>query len=238
MNVLTTKTSIITENSNSSLVKDSSSSTQVTSTVSVQKVSEVQPDPSFYSEKIIMEIGKGEVSGELYQSKWIYFVDSGGQLHFADVFQAFIRSNTVYCIAIKLTDKLSDRSPFVYSLEGKLLSNPNTDFCMTNLQLIKHFVRSIVSSKSSTTGANPLIFIIGTCSDLYYSEESKMESIKTKNEQLVAELDQFCEYLVFDNEPEGELIHPVNNISKGEELKELSAKLRKSVMICIKKKEI
>ena len=72
-----------------------------------------------------------------------------------------------------------------------------------------------------------MIFIIGTCSDLYYSEESKMESIKTKNEQLVAELDQFCEYLVYNNKPEGELIHPVNNICEGEECNELSAKLRK-----------
>ena len=107
---------------------------------------------------------------------------------------------------------------------------------MTNLQLIKHFVRSIVSSKSSKTGANPLIFIIGTYFDKY--NKSKMESIKAKNEQLVAELDQFCDYLVFDNEFEGELIHPVNNICKGEERKELSTKLRKSVMICTKKMEI
>ena len=182
MNVLTAKTSIITENSNSSLVKDSSSSTQATSTGSVQKVSEVQPDPSFYPEKIIKEIDKGEMSGELYQSTWIYLVDSGGQPHFADVSRAFIRSNTVYYIAIKLTEKLSDRSPFLYSLEGKPLSSPNTDLCKTNLQLIKHFVRSIVSSKSSKTGANPLIFIIGTYFDKY--EKSKVESIKKKTNDL------------------------------------------------------
>ena len=72
----------------------------------MQKTSEVQPDPTFYSEKIIKEIEKGEVSGELYQSTWIYLLDSGGQPHFADVSRAFIRSNTVYYIAIKLTDKL------------------------------------------------------------------------------------------------------------------------------------
>ena len=64
-----------------------------------------------------------------------------------------------------------------------------------------------------------------------------MESIKAKNEQLVAELDQFCDYLVFDNEPEGELIHPVNNICEGEERKKLSAKLRSSIMIHMKKME-
>ena len=177
------------------------------------------------------------MSGELYQSTWIYLLDSGGQPHFADVSRAFIRSNTVYYIAIKLTDKLSDRPPFVYSLEGKLLSNPNTDLCMTNLQLIKHFVRSIVSSKSSKTGTKSLIFIIGTCSDLYYSEESKMESIEEKNEQLVLELKEFREHLVFFNELSGQLIHPVNNICKGQKRAILSLRLRKSIMSRIKKME-
>ena len=244
MNLLTTKTPITSENSDhkisshSSLVEDSSSSIQVTTKVPVQKSFEVQPDPSFYSEKIIKEIEKGEVSGELYQSTWIYLLDSGGQPHFGDVSRAFIRSNTVYYIAIKLTEKLSDRPPFLYSLEGKPLSISNTDLCMTNLQLIQHFVRSIVSSESSKTGSKPLIFIVGTNFDKYNYEKSKMESIEAKNKQLVAELEQFCEYLVFDNEPEGELIHPVNNICEGEERKELSAKLRKSVMICMKSMEI
>ena len=239
MNVLTTKSPITSKHgtsSHSSLVEDSSSSTQPTTMVPVQKTSEVQPDPSFYSEKIIKEIEKGEVSGELLKSKWIYLLDSGGQPHFADVSRAFIRSNAVYYIAIKLTEKLSDRPPFLYSLEGKPLNISNTDLCMTNLQLIKHFVRSIVSSKSSKTDANPLIFIIGTYFDKY--EKSKMESIKAKNEQLVAELDQLCDYLVFENESKRELIHPVNNICEGEERNELSAKLRKSVMIHMKKMEI
>ena len=244
MNILPTETPIISEkhnhntSSHSSLVKDSSSSTQAATTVPVQKASEVQPDPSFYPEKIIKEIEKGEMSGELYQSTWIYLVDSGGQPHFADVSRAFIRSNTVYYIAIKLTEKLSDRPPFLYSLEGKPLSNPNTNLCMTNLQLIQHFVRSIVSSKSSKTGAKSLIYIIGTCSDLYYSEESKMESITEKNKQLILELIEFREHLVFFNELSGQLIHPVNNICKGRKRAILSLRLRKSITSLIKRMEI
>ena len=239
MNILTAKSSEDHDtSSHNSLGEDSSSSKQGKTTIAVQKASKVKPDPSFYSEKILKEIDKGKTSGELYQSTWIYLLDSGGQPHFADVSRAFIRSNTVYTIAIKLTEKLSDRPPFLYSLEGKPLSNPNTDLCMTNLQLIKHFVRSIVSSKSSKTGVNPLIFIIGTCSDLYYSKELKMESIAEKNRKLVAELDQLCDYLVFDNEPEGELIHPVNNICEGKERKDLSAKLRSGVMTHMMKMEI
>ena len=238
MKVLATEPPIISEDidhnalSHSNLVEDLSSSTQATTTV------QVQPDLLFYSEKIIQEIEKGDVSGELYQSKWIYLLDSGGQPHFADVSRAFIRSNTVYTIAIKLTDKLSDKPPFLYSLEGKLLSKPNTDLCMTNLQLIKHFVRSIVSSESSKTGAKSLIFIIGTCSDLYYSKESKMESIAEKNKQLVAELKEFRDYIVFDNELDGKLIHPVNNICEGEEREKFSSKLRQKIVDQVNKMKV
>ena len=53
MNILTTETPIISEDSDhntsshSSLVKDSSSSTQATTTIPEQKTSKVQPDPSF-----------------------------------------------------------------------------------------------------------------------------------------------------------------------------------------------
>ena len=228
MNVIATETPIISEDNDHNI---SSGSTQATTTVPVQKTSKVHPDPLFYSEKILKEIEKGEVSGELYKSTWIYLLDSGGQPHFADVSRAFIRSNTVYYIAIKLTEKLSDRPPFLYSLEGKALSNPNADFCMTNLQLIKHFIRSIVSSESPKTGAKPLIFIVGTCSDLYYSKESKMESIKEKNKQLIAELNEFRDYLVFDDEIKGELIHPVNNIiSKGEGRERISSELRQKIV--------
>ena len=176
--------------------------------------------------------------GELYQSTWIYLVDSGGQPHFADVSRAFIHSNTVYYIAIKLTDKLSNRPPFLYSLEGKPLSNPNADLCMTNLQLIEHFVRSIVSSKSSKTGAKSLICIIGTCSDLYCSERSKMESITEKNNLYTAELKEFCEHLVFFKELSGQLICPVNNICKGREHSIFSLRLRKSITGLIKRMEI
>ena len=251
MNLLTTETQITSEkhnhNTSSHINKATkkkatlhftSSSTQTTTTVPVQKTSKVQPDLSFYLEKIVKEIENGGMSGELYQSTWIYLLDSGGQPHFADVSRAFIRSNTVYYIAIKLTDKLSDRPPFLYSLKGKPLSNPNTDLCMTNLQLIKHFVCSIVSSQSSKTGAKSLICIIGTCYDLYCSEESKMESITEKNKELVAELKEFREYLVFFKELSGQLIHPVNNICKGQERSILSLSLRKSITSQIKRMKI
>ena len=216
------------------------SDTVTGSRISVQKVSsELQPDPSFYSTKILEHIGKRKVSEELYQSTWIYFLDSGGQPHFADVSRAFIRSNTIYTIAIKLTDRLSDRPAFCYSLKGKLLTNPS-ELCMSNLQLIKHFVCSIVSSKSDAApkSSKSLIFIIGTCSDLYYSNVSKMESIKEKDNQLISELGEFREHLIFHNELSHELIHPVNNLCEGEDREKLSSKLRASIMSWIKKAEM
>ena len=223
------------------LVEDPTSSKppQTTSRISVQKVSsELQPDPSFYSTKILEHIEKRQVSEELYQSTWVYFLDSGGQPHFADVSRAFIRSNTIYTIAIKLTDRLSDRPAFCYSLKGKQLTNPS-ELCMTNLQLIKHFVRSIVSSKSDAAPKNSksLIFIVGTCSDLYFSNVSKMETIKEKDNRLISELGEFREHLIFHNELSHELIHPVNNLCEIDR-ERLSSKLRASIMSRVKKAEM
>ena len=223
------------------LVEDPTSSKppQTTSRISVQKVSsELQPDPSFYSTKILEHIEKRQVSEELYQSTWVYFLDSGGQPHFADVSRAFIRSNTIYTIAIKLTDRLSDRPAFCDSLKGKQLTNPS-ELCMTNLQLIKHFVRSIVSSKSDAAPKNSksLIFIVGTCSDLYFSNVSKMETIKEKDNRLISELGEFREHLIFHNELSHELIHPVNNLCEIDR-ERLSSKLRASIMSRVKKAEM
>ena len=243
MNRLNKEAPVITEglftSIHGSMVQDLPSSTQVPSKLSVQKKSsELQPNPMLCSEKIVKELDKGEVSGELYKSTWIYLLDSGGQPHFTDVSRAFIRSNTAYIVAIKLTDKLSDKPPFLYSLKGNPLSNSNSELCMTNLQLIKYFVRSIVSSKSTNAAAKSLIFIIGTCSDLYYSEESKMEPIQDKNVQLISELKEFREHLVFFNEVSDEVIHPVNNICDGEEREKLSSKLRKSIVNRMKRIEV
>ena len=160
---------------------------------------------------------KGAASQQLSQSTWIHVLDSGGQPQFADVSRAFVRGNTVIVVVHKLTDRLSSKPTFQYSINGEPLTQPK-ELMMTNLQLITTYVRSISSAKLSVvdSGDNeslPIFLIIGTYEDemrglgkLFY------ESLKKKNAQLIAALQQYKDQLIFYNESEQELIFPVDNM--------------------------
>ena len=110
--------------------EQSSNTTPISMTTSTHTVL----DPSEVQD-IIDLLPHVEGSGELFESKWIYLLDTGGQMQFTDVSRAFIRTNSIYFILNKLTEKLSDRPDFCYSEDGKVLTAP-CKLHMTNLQLI------------------------------------------------------------------------------------------------------
>ena len=160
---------------------------------------------------------RGTASQQLSESTWIYVLDSGGQPQFADVSRAFVHGNTVIVIVHKLTDKLSNKPIFQYSIEGKPLTQPK-ELRMTNLQLITTYIRSYSSAKLAAIEGEvddslPTFTIVGTYEDkmkglgwLFY------ESLKKKNAKLLSALQQYKDQLIFCNEAEQELIFPVDNM--------------------------
>ena len=184
--------------------------------------------------KDIFSAMRGTKSRQLSKSTWIYVLDSGGQPQFADVSRAFVRGNTVIVIVHKLTDKLSSKPIFQYSIDGEPLTQPK-ELRMTNLQLITTYVRSISSAKlialdDSEDESLPTIVIVGTYED-EIKEKIKglgklfQESLKKKNAKLISALQQFKDQLIFYNEAEQELIFPVNNMCL-ENRNELSSRIR------------
>ena len=118
-----------------------------TSAMQAAKVTEEQPlvlsapVPVLYPSEVqdvVDLLPQVEGVGELFDTNWIYMLDTGGQPQFVDVSRAFV----------KLTEKLLDRPDFCYSENGEPLATPS-ELCMTNFQLIKHFVHvcSLMSSK-------------------------------------------------------------------------------------------
>ena len=120
-------------------------------------------------------------------------------------------------IVHKLTDRLSNKPIFQYSIDGKPLTQPK-ELRMTNLQLITTYVRSMSSAKLAAVDGTdseslPTFLIIGTYED-------KMggwwwlfqESLKQKNAQLIAALQQYKDQLIFYNESKQELIFPIDNM--------------------------
>ena len=202
--------------------------------------SEITPDPFFIPDQVMFHVTAsviaGTVSDDLIRSSWIHVTDSGGQPQFSDISRAFVRGNSVNVIAFKLTERLDEKPKFIYSIDGKALSQPN-DIQMSNLELILHFVRSIVSSKyrlKTDFGSiefKPYIVVLGT-----YYDHAKMrqwvrvvQTLQQKNAILLEALIEFEDHLIFFNEATKELIFPVDNLcSKNRE--QLSSDIRSRIM--------
>ena len=184
--------------------------------------SKLIPDPSHFPKDILQSLAQCKQSAALYESTWIHVLDSGGQPQFADVSRAFIHGNVINIIVLKLTQNLADKPYFVYSIEGKQVSQPAV-LQMTYIQLIQSFVRSIVSSKYAVSkrmkveNVKPLFFIVGTYHDHTHGVKGLFKSIeplREKNSKLIHALREYREHLVFFNELNDELIFPVNNLCK------------------------
>ena len=182
--------------------------------------SKLIPDPSHFPEEVLQSLAEGNTSHSLHQSTWINVLDSGGQPQFADISRAFIHDNVINIIVLKLTQRLDDKPTFVYSINGKVLTQPAV-LQMTYIQLIQSFVRSTVSSKYTVSKRleeiKPLFAIVGTYHDHTRGIKGFLKSIEPleeKNQQLVHALREYKEHLVFYNEHNEELIFPVNNMCK------------------------
>ena len=180
--------------------------------------SEITPDPSFIPDQLISYAIAGTVSDDLIRSTWIHVTDSGGQPQFSDISRAFVRGNSVNVIAFKLTESLNKKPKFIYSIDGKALSQPS-DLQMNNLELILHFVRSIVSSKYrlrsgfSSIEFKPYIVVLGTYYDHAWMRQwvPGVQTLQKKNAILLETLKEFKDHLIFFNEAAKELIFPVDN---------------------------
>ena len=196
--------------------------------------SKLIPDPSHFPEEVLQSLAQGKTSGALHESTWINVLDSGGQPQFADISRAFIHDNVINIIVLKLTQHLNDKPTFVYSINGKVLTQPAV-LQMTYIQLIQSFVRSIVSSKYTVNKGlgevKPLFVVVGTYHDHTHGIKGFLKSIETlaeKNRQLLHALREYKEHLVFYNEHNKKLIFPVNNLCKSNR-ENISSEIRKRI---------
>ena len=186
-----------------------------------------------YSRELTKVLAKQKKVQNRHKATWINVLDSGGQPQFADVSRAFIRGNTINIICTKLTESLFEKPQFCYSLNGKLLNQPS-ELQMTNLELIEHFVRSVVSSKNAVVAKGkkslPLFMIIGTCYDKIKREKKELyEPLEFKNEQLLSTLSEFHDHFIFPNKDPKKLIFPVDNLCWWNR-KKISSSLRQHIM--------
>ena len=198
--------------------------------------SSVDPLISFIPDQLISHAITGTVSDDLIRPTWIHVTDSGGTPQFSDISRAFVRGNSVTVIAFKLTENLNKNSKFLYSVDGKQLNQPS-NLQMSNLELIQHFVRSIVSSKYhlkigfSSIEVRPYVVVLGT-----YHDHARMrqwlpgvQNLQQKNAVLIEALKEFEDHLIFFNDAAKELIFPVDNTCLIKR-KEIASDIRSHVM--------
>ena len=221
--------------SNATMSADKATRPVVSSTSPAKEVSSYSTNQNAdqYSMELAKILAEQKTTQNRHKATWINILDSGGQPQFADVSRAFIRGNTINIICTKLTESLFEKPQFCYSLNGKLLNQP-CELQMNNLQLIEHFVRSIVSSKNAIVVKGkkslPLFMIIGTYHDkvkgmrkIYY------EPLEFKNEQLLSTLSEFHDHFIFHNDDPKEIIFPVDNLCWWNR-KKISSSLRQHIM--------
>ena len=172
-----------------------------------------------------------EKSPELYQSHWVYVVDSGGQAAFLDIAPALLRSNPVSILTLKLNEKLEDRPKFYFSFKGEMIGQP-VERQITNMQLLESSFRSLSSIDQprlhnvhvKCSYDKPTLLVLGTFYDKI--NECIGESLDDKNASLWSTLKQFQDVRLSYREDEREVIFPINTTARGETEKDMAEFIR------------
>ena len=173
-------------------------------------------------------------SDELYNTHWIYAIDSGGQAAFLDIAPALLHYNPVNILTLKLNEKLQDKPKFYFSIRGKQIGEP-VERQMTHLQLLEASFRSLASVDPPNlhniyikiSHKEPHFIVLGT----YYDKiDECSESLDGKDAILWSTLERFSEMRLDYREFREKVIFPINAIARGNDEAKMANSIRE--MIC------
>ena len=192
---------------------------------------DTRPMDEDYTSDIITRLAGRKGSQKLLEATWIHLLDIGGQPQFTDLLHnMFVHDNSLYIIVMKATESLHDKPTLVYS-NGEPVT-AQEEMTMTNLELIKNFIRSIIEASPSTiteVGSDqpptPAFAIIATHYDEYEQQTIKNETLEKKNKILKDCFKNISAHFIFScdckkrdtHSNECQLLFPVNNWHKPEE---------------------
>ena len=160
---------------------------------------------------------------KLYESHWIYAIDTGGQAAFLDIAPALLHYHSVNILTHKLTDRLEDKAKFYFSSKGKIIGKPE-ERQITNLQLL---ISSIHSLSSQNRGMKHAHIILGTFIDQMVESG---ESLPEKNKCLWSNLvKKFRDELIIHCQSTNQIIYPVNTIARDDHEMKTAIEIRKAI---------
>ena len=222
------------EDSNSSSDDDGSQEETPPDLNEVTSVSPSKPTPPPVAQTVneIAEIMPTvKESPELFNSHWIYCVDSGGQAAFLDIAPAILRYSPVNILTQKLNEKLEDKPNFFFSFKGQQIGAA-VEREITNLQLLESSFRSLSSLDQPDlrkihvkfSHPEPSLLVLGTFFDKI--AECVGESLEEKNALLWSTLNQFRRVRRNYCEAKKEIIFPVNTTARGEPEMKIAERIR------------
>ena len=180
------------------------------------------------SQEIVNLLPHVEKSEKLYQSHWIYGVDTGGQAAFIDIAPALLRYHSVNILTHKLTERLDDKAKFFFSVKGNVIGKP-VEKQITNFQFLEASFRSLSSVNSPelpnihiTHFQEPYCIVLGTFLDKLLKTG---ESLEEKNEHLWATVEKFGK-VIKHRTTTNEVIFPVNTTGRGDTELEMATRIR------------
>ena len=163
--------------------------------------------------------------GKAMDQKWIYFVDSGGQPQFHNVFQAFVKNTSILLLVFNLERRLTDLNDSHFQdLTGQDIKLEDSLG-----PTVTDSLKSIASTLHSTAlNKDRKIFLVGTHKDIYERNPALFESIEEKELQL---RDLFDEKEIQALSSEASVIFPVNGLQaeEGEFGDEVVAGIRENI---------
>ena len=177
----------------------------------------------------LVETSKGSV--ELFQQRWVYVIDSGGQPQFHELLPTFIHHVSAAAFFVKLNETLDNHPMIEYYNEVGVRCGQPYKSSFTHKQTLQNCLQAI-QSKYDNKGTKecPELFFIGT----HYDLESKKEPLKSKNRQLS---EMLLSHSVFRNHlahysvgKSDELLYPVNAKTPGKADTKIGSIFRQDVI--------
>ena len=166
--------------------------------------------------------------GKAMDQKWIYFVDSGGQPQFHNVFQAFVKNTSILLLVFNLERRLTDLNDSHFQdLTGQDIKLEDA----LGPRVIDS-LKSIASTLHSTAlKKDRKIFFVGTHKDSYEKNPKPSESIEEKEEKLCDLFDKKEIQLFSSRSSKASIIFPVNGLQaeEGEFEDKVVAKIRQEI---------
>ena len=171
-------------------------------------------------------------SEKLYQSHWIYGIDTGGQPAFIDIAPTLLRYNSVNILTHRLDEKLDDKAKFFFSIKGTQIGEPE-EKQITNLQLLESSFRSMLLLDFQKLPnihiehvQEPYYIVLGTFLDKMLESD---ESLQIKNYILSSVLEKYREVIIMYRKAGNEVIFPVNTTARNKDEINLAARIRKKI---------